>query len=232
MTGHGREEIIREARASGIADILLKPVNQSVLFDCLIGVLGRNASDQVVGRSPAPSAQELQQWVAGLTDLRVLLVEDNEVNQEVALGMLEAAGMRVTVADNGQVALEAVLRQPFDLVLMDMQMPVMDGLTATRLMHEKLSERCPPVIAMTANVMQEDRDRCMEAGMNDYLTKPLYVAALTLALERWMDQPGVGGSASAVDTAPAVNAVQDAEPALMDFERLAQFKGMRPVNPY
>jgi hypothetical protein len=72
----------------------------------------------------------------------------------------------------------------------------------------------------------------VEVGMNDYLTKPLYVAALTLALERWMDQPGVGGSASAVDTAPAVNAVQDAEPALMDFERLAQFKGMRPVNPY
>ena len=104
-------------------------------------------------------------------------------------------------------------------------------------------ERCPPwrwnavrrqpgIVSAIAWNTQEDRDRCMEAGMNDYLTKPLYVAALTLALQRWMDQPGVGGSASAVDTAPAVNAVQDAEPALMDFERLAQFKGMRPVNPY
>ena len=104
-------------------------------------------------------------------------------------------------------------------------------------------ERCPPwrwnavrrqpgIVSAIAWNTQEDRDRCMEAGMNDYLTKPLYVAALTLALERWMDQPGVGGSASAVDTASAVNAVQDAEPALMDFERLAQFKGMRPVNPY
>ena len=97
-------------------------------------------------------------------------------------------------------------------------------------------ERCPPwrwnavrrqpgIVSAIAWNTQEDRDRCMEAGMNDYLTKPLDTGA-------WMDQPGVGGSASAVDTAPAVNAVQDAEPALMDFERLAQFKGMRPVNPY
>lgn len=78
--------------------------------------------------------------------------------------------------------------------------------------------------SLTAGAASEDRDRCMEAGMNDYLTKPLYVAALTLVLERWMDQPGVGGSATAVDTAPAVTAVQDAEPALMDFEQLAQFK--------
>ena len=107
---------------------------------------------------------------------RILLVEDNEINQEVALELLSNAGIIAEVANNGQEALEILEKEDFDGVLMDMQMPVMDGVTATRAIRRRKQLGDLPVIAMTANAMAGDRDRCLQAGMNDHIAKPINVA--------------------------------------------------------
>ena len=117
-------------------------------------------------------------------DVRLLLVEDNEINQLVAQELLQGAGFAVDVADNGQIAIEMISRKPYALVLMDMQMPVMDGVTATRVIRQMPEFSSLPIIAMTANAMQADRDRCAEAGMNDFVSKPIEPSALWAALQR------------------------------------------------
>lgn len=118
-------------------------------------------------------------------DLRILLAEDNMVNQKVALRMLERLGFRADVAANGQEAVDALHRQDYDVVLMDMQMPEMDGLEATRHIRAHIAtHRQPRIVAMTANAMQEDRDRCMEVGMDDYISKPVKLDVLAEALGR------------------------------------------------
>src|SRR5205814_4841143 len=116
--------------------------------------------------------------------LRILLVEDNTVNQKLALRLLERMGYRADVAGNGLEALEALQRQNYDVILMDVQMPEMDGLEASRAIHESWpAEQRPRIVAMTANAMQGDRAECLAAGMDDYLTKPIQVKALQEALE-------------------------------------------------
>ncbi|MBF0127801.1 MAG: response regulator, partial [Magnetococcales bacterium] len=117
---------------------------------------------------------------------KILLVEDNELNQEVALGLLQQAGHRVEVASTGQEAVEKLLAHPFDVVLMDVQMPVMDGYEATRRIRQEETLRTLPIIAMTANAMVGDREVCLAAGMNDYLSKPIDPRALSAALAKWM----------------------------------------------
>ena len=115
----------------------------------------------------------------------MLLVEDNELNQEVATELLRDAGFIVDVADNGQLALDALERSSFDIVLMDMQMPVMDGLAATRAIRAQPRFEHLPVVAMTANAMEEDRRRCLEAGMNDHVGKPIEPTELWAMLLKW-----------------------------------------------
>ena len=124
--------------------------------------------------------------------LRILLAEDNVVNQRVALKLLERLGYRADVASNGFEVLEALARQPYDLILMDVQMPEMDGLEATRAIGARwaLGER-PRIVAMTANAMAGDREMCLAAGMDDYITKPIRVDALVEAL--MLAQPRNGG---------------------------------------
>ena len=182
VTGHGREEVVKDALKSGISEVLLKPVNPSVLFDSLMNVLGR-----AVPRADAPVIQSNDpiQQVAGLQGKHVLLAEDNEINQEVAVGMLTAAGLQVDVAENGLVAVDMARSRLYDLVLMDMQMPVMDGLTATRQILA-LGPDQPPVVAMTANVMEDDRQRCRAVGMVDFLAKPIDADELWRTLRRWL----------------------------------------------
>jgi len=121
---------------------------------------------------------------------RVLVVEDNPVNQKVAIRMLQKLGCVVELAENGQQALEKLERASYDIVLMDMQMPVMDGLTATRLLRQREQQtgHHQVVIALTANAMQTDRELCLEAGMDDYLSKPLTLDALQVMLLRWVAQ--------------------------------------------
>jgi CheY-like chemotaxis protein len=116
--------------------------------------------------------------------LRILLAEDNAINQKLALRLLERMGYRADVAGNGLEALEALRRQTYDVVLMDVQMPEMDGLEATRIICDEWADRRPRIIAMTANAMKEDREKCLEAGMDDYVSKPIRVQELVEALSK------------------------------------------------
>jgi signal transduction histidine kinase/CheY-like chemotaxis protein len=179
VTAFGRDDIVEKARSVGIEGILTKPVNASMVFDCIVRRLdsasGARAGQLALREDPLASLQ-------ALAGARVLLVEDNELNQEVATALLEQAGLLVDVADNGAIAVEAVQQKPYDVVLMDMHMPVMDGLTATRAIRALPGFERLPIIAMTANVMQGDREKCIEAGMNAHLAKPIEYAALSSTL--------------------------------------------------
>jgi CheY-like chemotaxis protein len=135
----------------------------------------------------------------------VLVAEDSAVNQTVALGMLKRLGLRADAVGNGLEAIEALSTIPYDLVLMDVQMPVMDGLEATRRIREEASpvlDRRIPVIAMTANAMQGDREACLQAGMDDYVAKPVKSEALAEALARWLPHTASTASAEALPERP------------------------------
>jgi CheY-like chemotaxis protein len=152
-------------------------------FSARLGI--GHAHAMALARAPqraAPDARALQ----ALQGLRILLVEDNELNREVALELLSDVGVRVDTANNGQMALQSLQEQTYDLVLMDMQMPVMDGLTATRLLRAQARFAALPVIAMTANAMETDRQACLQAGMNDHITKPIEPDLLFATLLHWL----------------------------------------------
>jgi signal transduction histidine kinase/CheY-like chemotaxis protein/HPt (histidine-containing phosphotransfer) domain-containing protein len=180
VTAYGREEVLKQAEENSFANILIKPVTASMLFDSAVQVLGASSAKSYAVEV-APSVT-----LAQIRGARVLLVEDNELNREVAIGLLADAHLAIETAENGQVAVRMVAAHEYDLVLMDMQMPVMDGLAATRAIRLKPQFRSLPIIAMTANVMESDREKCTAAGMNDHLAKPIDPEALFAALLRWI----------------------------------------------
>jgi len=176
----GRREATTDAL--GIAAFLLKPIRPSQLFDALAGVFGKEA-----GQAAAPAAAKptLDAAMAQRLPLRILLAEDNAVNQKLALRLLSQMGYRADVAGNGIEAIQALERQPYDVVLMDVQMPEMDGLEATRQICARWTrDTRPRIIAMTANALQGDREICLAAGMDDYIAKPIRVNELVDALNR------------------------------------------------
>lgn len=163
--------------------LVSKPVKPSTLFNVLSDIFGRQS--QII--KPQAAAPSLEKMKEGLPPLRILVAEDNKVNQMVALRLLEKLGYRGDVAANGLEVLEAVQRQPYDVILMDMQMPEMDGVTATReviALFQGLKQPRPRIIAMTANAMESDRQLCFEAGMDDYVSKPVRLEELVRALQR------------------------------------------------
>jgi CheY-like chemotaxis protein len=171
----------REASAGDglFAAFLSKPIRQSQLFDVLAGLF---ATDTAMKEAPAAPAR-IDPGMAARHPLRILLAEDNVVNQKLALRVLQQMGYRADLASNGLEAVESVERQTYDVVLMDVQMPEMDGLDATReICSRRAAHERPRIIAMTANAMQGDRDMCLAAGMDDYLTKPISVERLVEAL--------------------------------------------------
>ena len=158
---------------------LAKPLRQSQLFDTLVTLLTQDAAPKVA----AAARPRLDAGMAERHPLRILVAEDNVVNQKLALRLLQQMGYRADVASNGIEAIESIERQPYDIVLMDVQMPEMDGLDAAREINRRWpnGER-PRIVAMTANAMQGDREACIAAGMDDYVTKPIRVDALVAAL--------------------------------------------------
>lgn len=174
LTSAMRPRQLDERQRLNINSHLLKPVKQSELFDAIVTSLGGT----VVAKSQPPATGENAN-AAG--QLKILLAEDNVVNQRLALGVLGKHNHQVTVVENGRDAFEAVAGQFFDVVLMDVQMPEMDGFEATRKIREaeQGSERRIPIIAMTAHAMKGDRERCLEAGMDDYIAKPIRMNVLT-----------------------------------------------------
>lgn len=165
------------------AAVVNKPVKQSQLYNALMTVLGgRSAAAAVAARSDAIT---IDPDLADRHPLKILLAEDHAVNQKVALQILQRMGYRADVAGNGLEVLEALRRQPYDVVLMDMQMPEMDGIEATeRIRQEWTIEQGPYIIAMTANAMQGDREACIKSGMDDYISKPIRIQKLAEALGR------------------------------------------------
>jgi PAS domain S-box-containing protein len=182
VTAYGREEIIKAAEEAGIADVLIKPVTASVLFDGVVRILGGVVDSSRSADAPTDTFDQL----AAIRGSRILLVEDNELNQEVGMELLRDAGFIVDLAENGLVALDKIRAVSYDIVLMDMQMPVMDGVMATQEIRKDARFRELPVVAMTANSMQSDRDRCMAAGMNDHVAKPIEPEDLWKALLKWI----------------------------------------------
>lgn len=175
--------------------LLSKPVSRTSLFDTLSELLGRDGA-QSPGGGNVPCRE-------GICGCHVLLVEDNDINQQIARELLERAGVEVTVASNGAEAVGIVLEQDFSLVLMDVQMPVMDGLEATRRIREAgKSRRALPIVAMTAHATTMDREHSLRAGMNDHLTKPINPEELYAALARWI---GPIKSVRPVTSAPVPN---------------------------
>ncbi len=183
VTAYGREEVIKGAEAAGIEDVLIKPVSPSLLFDSVARILG-GAVD--VARAVTDAPTDSFEQLAAIKGARILLVEDNDLNQEVAIELLTEAGFVVDLAENGQVALDKIRAANYDIVLMDMQMPVMDGETATREIRKDARFEDLPVVAMTANAREGDRDRCLAAGMNDHVAKPIEPADLWQALLKWI----------------------------------------------
>jgi signal transduction histidine kinase/DNA-binding response OmpR family regulator len=170
----------REDGSGLFAATLAKPMRQSQLFDVLAGLLGGDALHKASTTAPAKPA--IDAAMAVRHPLRILLAEDNLVNQKLALRLLSQMGYRPDVAANGIEAVEAVQRQSYDVVLMDVQMPEMDGLEATREIVRRNGAAKPRIVAMTANAMQGDREACLAAGMDHYITKPIRVDALVGAL--------------------------------------------------
>ena len=161
---------------------LTKPIRQSHLFDTLVGLLAHDATPKA---APTTGKSHLDPGLAARHPLRILLAEDNVVNQKLALRLLQQMGYRADLASNGIEAVESVQRQTYDVVLMDVQMPEMDGLEASRQINARWQpQERPRIIAMTANAMQGDRDMCMAAGMDDYVTKPIRVEQLVEALNQ------------------------------------------------
>jgi GAF domain-containing protein/CheY-like chemotaxis protein/tetratricopeptide (TPR) repeat protein len=174
-----REETVEELR---IGAFLVKPIKQSQLFEALAGMFAATAAP---ARRDAPVKPQLDAEMGKKSPLRILLAEDNAVNQKLALRLLGQMGYRADVAANGLEVIQAVERQPYDVVLMDVQMPEMDGLEATRQICARWTkEQRPRIIAMTANAMQGDREMCLAAGMDDYISKPIHVNELVEALNR------------------------------------------------
>jgi PAS domain S-box-containing protein len=161
---------------------LTKPVKPSQLFDALVGLIAPHVETRFTAHLRA--APRIDTQLAERVPLRVLLAEDNLINQKVALRVLERMGYRADVAANGLEALEAIARQVYDVVLLDVQMPEMDGLTAAREICRRWPSTRPRLVAMTANAMQGDREACLAAGMDDYVSKPVRVQELQAALER------------------------------------------------
>ena len=229
VSAYGREELMSQASSAGIESYLIKPVTRSLLFDTAMQLLGGERNELA---QPVPARTGEAELAAAIKGARILVVEDNELNQEVAKDLLSGAGLIVDVAQDGVVALRKVQSSPYDLVFMDMQMPVMDGVTATLEIRKLAQFKDLPIIAMTANAMQQDRERCLQAGMNDFIAKPIEPDQLWSMLSRWV-RPNLGRDAAwqqdgpVLPAAPAPDAATNAFEVPMDIEGLDVRAGLR-----
>ena len=183
VTAFGREEVFKKAEKIGIDAFLMKPVNQSLLLDTIMNVFGMNTVESLHRSVKEESAANLFLEINGA---RVLLVEDNVLNQEVATEILRSTGIIVDVANNGREAVQAVANQHYDAVLMDIQMPIMGGYEATSLIRNDAKFENLPIIAMTAHAIKGAKEECLAAGMDDYVSKPIEPDHLFSVIKKWI----------------------------------------------
>jgi two-component system sensor histidine kinase/response regulator len=198
LTSMGYMHTQDELKAAGVDAYLIKPVKQSRLFDCLVDVLGRAAAEHVFTKQPRDIVPLIPVQATQTSGARILLAEDNIVNQKVALAQLRGLGFSADAVANGQEVLSALKQVPYDIIFMDCQMPEMDGYEAARLIRQaestqKANWKVPiRIVAMTANAMTGDREKCIAAGMDDYLSKPVRKAELQSALMKWILPSKIG----------------------------------------
>jgi CheY-like chemotaxis protein len=209
VTAFGREEALTSAGERGVSlpTVLTKPVTPSTLLEAIGEVLGKG---NLISTRSEERAESHEEAMAQLKGARILLVEDNDMNQELAVELLHTAGVTTVVANHGQEALDTLAQDSaFDGVLMDCQMPVMDGYSATRAIRQNPAFKDLPIIAMTANAMAGDREKVLEAGMNDHIAKPLDVGAMFATLAKWIkprySHPEEPGGATQVIAAHAIS---------------------------
>jgi signal transduction histidine kinase/DNA-binding response OmpR family regulator len=197
VSAYNREDALRDAGDSPPDDFLIKPVSPSTMLDSVMGLFQTEARTLVRQESRQIADDDSGN---GLRGVRILLVEDHELNQELAIEILTSVGAVVTLATNGQEALDVLDAQEFDGVLMDIQMPVMDGYTATRAIRRDSRFSKLPVLAMTANAMAGDREKALDAGMNDHIAKPLEIRRALATMTEWF-RPQTGATAAPMDSA-------------------------------
>ncbi len=205
MTSLGRRGDAKRFKTIGFSAYLTKPVKQSQLFDCLATVINASISEPGAREAALVTRHTISE--ARRLKVRILLVEDNRTNQQVAQGILGKMGFRTDIANNGSEAIRALETTAYDLVFMDVQMPVMDGFEATAAIRSgktAIADPRIPIIAMTAHAMKGDRERCLAAGMDDYLSKPLDPRAVAAALDKWLAHK----NAQAIAAPPAADAYQ------------------------
>ncbi|MDA0670709.1 MAG: response regulator [Proteobacteria bacterium] len=180
-----QDELSNEAKKQGIEHILTKPVNASVLFEVILSIfnLDTTTSSKIDRVEVAPKSRISLEKIKGS---KILVAEDNLLNQQIAQELLTDEGFKVTIANNGKEAVDLVNNEDFDVVLMDMQMPEMDGLEATMKIRETFASDTLPILAMTANASEEDRDKCLKAGMDAHITKPIDPEVLMSELCKWI----------------------------------------------
>lgn len=208
ISAYDLTELIKETEEAGIAKHLAKPVTESQLFDAVMDLFGADRKELLaVGLQHPVSKTDTEQWET-IQGTHILLVEDNEINQQVAREILEQVGVNVDIAGNGVQAIAMLEEHVYDGVLMDVQMPVMDGYEATRRIRKDGRFAKLPIIAMTANAMSGDRERSLGVGMNDYVTKPIDPGQVFAALAKWVI-PVSPGSATIKRTAIGAESVTD-----------------------
>jgi two-component system sensor histidine kinase/response regulator len=213
----------------GFACLLPKPVRQRRLYECIARAMGAAAHNERYAEQPAGVPRE-----ASPLQARVLLAEDNPINQYVATTMLEVFGCWVRLARNGREAVQTAAQESFDLILMDCLMPEMDGFEATQSLRqrEQGGHRHIPIVALTANAMEGDRERCLEVGMDDFLSKPFKQEELRTVLERWLDSkklPDLSPEAEIPSTAEPLSPASEeapSQPPALDAKTLAQLQGL------
>ncbi|MAC45450.1 MAG: hypothetical protein CMI12_01170 [Oceanospirillum sp.] len=200
VTAHGRHSFGWLRKQPGVADLILKPINASLLLDSMANLLG---AGRIYHTNKQSHIQDYCQQLTQIAGARVLVAEDNLINQQVAQELLEKRGMRVTLANNGWEAIEYLKEETFDLMLCDIQMPIMDGYQATAQIRQQLALTELPIVAMTANAMTGDKERCLKAGMNEHISKPVDPDILTESLIRWIKPRAGVHPAIQQDTPPS-----------------------------
>lgn len=196
VTAYGLDKVKKAAAGINISGFLTKPITTSSLFDTVINSLG---TEHISDKNNV-SALLKDKDFSNLTGASVLLVEDNEINRELALELLNQQSIHVTTAANGQEALDRLNEKQFDMVLMDCQMPIMDGYQAARAIRKQPEYAELPIIAMTANVLQHDVDRALNAGMNDHIAKPINLEQMFTTMNHWMPADKVNRTLSVSDS--------------------------------
>jgi len=181
VTAHGREAALKQAEGVEIKGFLLKPISQSLLFNCVVEALHGEKSSTFITPVVPPDKRSAQQLTG-----HILLVEDNRINQQVAQEILQGMGLSVIIAENGEQALQIMTTNTFDLVVMDLQMPGMDGFETARHIRENPQWTKIPIVAMTAHTMSGDREKCLAVGMNEHIAKPVNPDRVYQVLVRWL----------------------------------------------